>query len=62
MKYVGKMERLILKEELPRVLDRQTEVMFDCEHYSCLNITNGASVDTNDRDASLLARYTQGGI
>jgi hypothetical protein len=36
--------------------------MFDCELHSCLNVTNGTSIDADDRDASLLARYTQRGI
>ena len=60
-RYVGKIESLILKE-LPRVLNRQTEVMLGCELHSCLNVTNGTSIDADDRDASLLARYTQPGI
>jgi hypothetical protein len=58
---VGKIECLILKE-LPRVLDRQTEVILDCELHSCLNVTNRTSIDADDRDASLLARCTQRGI
>ena len=36
--------------------------MLDCELHSCLNVTNGTSIDADNRHASLLARYTQRGI
>ena len=26
-------------------------VMLDCELHSCLNVTNGTSIDADDRDA-----------
>jgi hypothetical protein len=36
--------------------------MLDRELHSRLNVINGISIDADDRDASLLARYTQRSI
>jgi hypothetical protein len=44
---------------LPCVLDGQTKIMLDCEFYGGLNVTDGASINANDRDTSLLAGYAQ---
>ena len=47
---------------LPRIFDRQTNIMSDHEIYRRLNVTNRASISIDDRHTPLLTRHGQGGI
>ena len=44
---------------LPCVLDDQAKVMLDCKFYGGSNVTDGASIDFDNWDASLLTGYAQ---
>lgn len=46
----------------PCVLDDQKKIMLDCKFYSRSNVTDRASIDSDNWDVTLLAGYAQSSI